>query len=228
MLVRSCKVTNFGDTVNSELIRMISGETPSIVNNHYSNPRNEDIYMAIGSVLGWADRNTILWGTGKMSDTDATMFKEEPKKICAVRGVLTRDEIVRRGFKCPEVYGDPALLLPRFYNPKTEKKYKLSVIPHHVDNVLLPELKQMYPEAHFIDIQQDVYDFIDEVLRSEYIISSALHGCITAYAYGVPYEHQKFSEKVLGNGFKFRDFEESKKYVDLDKLWEVCPFRRDK
>lgn len=39
-----------------------------------------------------------------------------------------------RGIDCPSVFGDPALLLPRFYTPKRmEKRYKLGVIPHVID-----------------------------------------------------------------------------------------------
>ena len=227
MIVRACISSNFGDALNTELIRLITGEKPQLVNKAFPNAHNEDIYMAIGSVLGWADKNTTVWGAGKMSETDSTMFKEAPKKICAVRGPLTREEVIKRGYDCPEVYGDPALLMSRFFDPKIDKKYKLSIIPHAIDRVLIPELKKTFSTANFIDVTGDVYEFIREVKRSEFIISSALHGCIMAYTYGVPYEHVKFSEKVLGNGFKFRDFEASKELLDLNKLMNVCPFRKE-
>lgn len=224
MIVRGCISSNYGDTLNNELIRLISGESPRMVNSAYKNPNNEDIYMCIGSVLGWATEETIVWGAGFISNSDFITTIPTPKKICAVRGPVTRDILINNGIKCPEVYGDPALLMPRFYNPKLNKKYELSIIPHAIDRVLIPEIKERYPDAHFIDVTGDVYDFIDEVIQSEHIISSALHGCITAYAYNVAYDHIPFSNKVLGNGFKFRDFEESKSYLDLDKLMQVCPF----
>jgi len=253
MIVRACTLRNFGDTLNIELIRLITGETPTIVNNSFVNPDKEPIHMCIGSVLGWADKNTIIWGTGKMSDTDNTMFKEKPKKICAVRGKLTRDELIKRGYSCPQVYGDPALLMPRFYKPKMTKKYDLSIIPHHIDRHLIPALKKRFKKAHFIDITGDVYEFIDEICASERIMSSALHGLICADAYGIPNIWIKLSDKVLGKGFKFRDYfssvnrtdieplfinaestilevgEKFKKYnkpeIDLDKLWKACSFR---
>jgi pyruvyltransferase len=253
MLIRSCTLRNFGDTLNSELIRLITGNTPTIINNSFTNPENEEIHMAIGSVIGWADKNTIIWGTGKMSETDNTMFKEKPKKICAVRGKLTRDELIKRGFACPKIYGDPALLMPRFYKPKMDKKYGLSIIPHHVDRNLIPILKKQFKGIHFIDITGDIYDFIDEVCASERIVSSALHGLICADAYNIPNIWVKLSDKVLGNGFKFRDYfssvnredtipliinEENKIFgimqkfklynkpeIDLEKLWKACPFK---
>ena len=226
MLLRACKLKNFGDTINQELVKLISGVTPTIVNNSFKNPKNETIYMCIGSVLGWADKNTIVWGSGFISNSQFITSIPKPKKIHAVRGVLTREILLKKGIDCPEVYGDPVLLMPRFYNPKLEKKYELSIIPHHIDKILIPKLKKQFPKAYFIDIQQDVYKFIDEVIQSKYVISSALHGLIAADTYGVPNEWQEFSNKVLGKGFKFYDYETSKKYISLDKLLEVCPFRR--
>lgn len=253
MLLRACKLKNFGDSLNSELIKLITGHEPTIVNNSFINPENEPIYMAIGSLLGWADKNTIIWGTGKMSDTDNTMFKEKPKKICAVRGELTRKELIKRGYRCPKVYGDPSLLMPRFYKPRMDKKYDLSIIPHHIDRELIPILKKQFKRVHFIDITGDIYQFIDEVCASERIMSSALHGLICADAYGIPNIWIQLSKKVLGKGFKFRDYFSSvnrkdtlpllinsetkifpvmqkfKLYnepkIDLDKLWKVCPFK---
>lgn len=255
MFIRGCRLKNFGDSLNVDLVKSISGETVTIVNNHFTNPDNETIYMAIGSVLGWADKNTVIWGTGKMSDTDATMFKEKPKKICAVRGPLTREEIIKRGFECPEIYGDPALLMPYFYRPEITIEHKVGFIPHHIDKVMIPELKKQFPEAHFIDIQMDSYRFIDEVMKCEYIVTSSLHGQIIADAYNIPNAWIKLSDKVLGEGFKYRDYYASvgriyqepliwtknininhilfqlsswnEPRIDLESLWNTCPFRRE-
>lgn len=254
MLIRGCRLKNFGDNLNVDLIKLISGEISTIVNNSFTNPNNETIYMAIGSVLGWATKDTIIWGTGKMSTTDATMFKEKPKKICAVRGPLTREEIIKRGFECPAIFGDPALLMPYFYRPEITVEHEIGFIPHHIDKVMIPELKKQFPEAHFIDIQSDTFDFIREVLKCKTIITSSLHGQIIADAYNTPNAWIKLSEKVLGHGFKMRDYYASVKRIDqepsiwskelktnslqakiegwnsadidLEPLWNACPFKR--
>lgn len=256
MILRACTLRNFGDTLNSELIRLISGETPTIVNNSFKNPDNETIYMAIGSVLGWADGATIVWGTGKMSVTDNTMFKTKPKQICAVRGKLTREQLIKRNFECPMVYGDPALLFPSFYMPKLDKKYKLGIIPHQIEKGLIPQLQQQFPEALIIDIQQDVYKVVNDVCSCEKIASSALHGIICSDAYEVPVVWIKMSDKILGNSFKYYDYFSSidredikpllysknttqddifKKFklynepdIDLQPLWNACPFNTSK
>ena len=255
MLIRACRNKNFGDSLNVELIRLITGKKPTIVNNSFTNPNNETIFMAIGSVIGWADKNTTVWGTGKISDTDATMFKEQPD-IHAVRGPKTREEIIKRGFECPEVYGDPALLMPYFYRPKIDIQYEIGFIPHHIDKGLIPELRKQFPEVYFIDIQSDTYQFIDNVLKCKKIITSSLHGQIVADAYNIPNAWIKLSDKVLGNGFKYRDYYTSvgrldkdpliwsrnlkfidleikidnwnEAKIDLEPLWNVCPFRKEK
>lgn len=222
MLVRACKTQNFGDTLNGELVRLITKKEPQIVNNSFKNLNNETIYMVIGSVLGWADSNTIVWGSGFISDIKPTI--PHPKKICAVRGVLTRDLLIQNGYECPEIYGDPALVMPTFFEPNVDKLYDLSIIPHHVDKVLIPQIQKEYPKAHIIDIQQPIYNFITEVVQSKHVMSSALHGLIIADAYKVSNEHVKFSNNVLGNDFKFRDYQETKKYINLFSLAKACPF----
>lgn len=252
MIVRSCTIPNFGDTLNSELIKLITGNAPTIVNNSFKNPEKEPIYMAIGSVLGWVTEETEVWGTGFISDSNFITSIPKPKKIHAIRGKLTREILIKNGIKCPKIYGDPALLMPRFYKPKMDKKYDLSIIPHHVDRELIPILKKQFKRVHFIDITGDIYQFIDEICASERIISSALHGLIIADAYGIPNIWIKLSDKVLGKGFKFRDYFSSvkrkdieplfvnaettilmigqkfklynKPEIDLDKLWKACPF----
>lgn len=251
MLLRACKTKNWGDTLNSELMKLISGQVPTIINDKFHNGKGETIYMMIGSVLGWADENTEVWGSGFIQEGQII---EKPKKIYAVRGELTREELIKQGHKCPKVYGDPALLLPRFYNPTIEKKYELSIILHHVDKELKPILKKKYKNVNFIDVQQDIYAFIDEVCASEKIASSSLHGLIASDAYNIPNIWIQVSDKILGEGFKFRDYFSSikrqdttpliindkvplglildklkrwnKPEINLDKLWSVCPFRQ--
>ena len=87
----------------------------------------------IGSIIeSLANKESIIWGSGAMYGGEKVLY-EKPKKVLAVRGPLTRKYLLSQGVDCPEVYGDPALLLPKIYNPLIEKKYKLGVIPHNID-----------------------------------------------------------------------------------------------
>ena len=210
---------NFGDAINPTLIKFLSGE--DAVNNHAAIPH----YIVAGSILAYADRNSTIWGAGFMSKDDKMI--EEPKKICAVRGPMTRDQIIRHGYSCPEVYGDPVLLLPMFYNPQHfTKKNKLGVISHYVETDLPQWKKYIDKDTIYIDITANWKYVVDSILSCERIISSALHGLILAEAYKIPYTWIKPSYKIEGGEFKFIDFFSSLPYLNLTSLLNACPFRK--
>jgi pyruvyltransferase len=133
--------------------------------------------------------------------------------VAAVRGPLTRARLQAVEVSCPEVYGDPALLFPQFYNPQIEPTFELGIIPHYID-ANLPFLTNLSEreEVSIIDITQagraeKIYSFINDVLSCRRIVSSSLHGLIIAEAYGIPAVWAEFSDKVFGSGFKFLDYQ---------------------
>jgi len=240
---------NFGDGLNPYFISKISGKKCNLINPDRSNTVH---YIVIGSSIDQATSKSIIWGAGYISE-DCT-YISKPRKVCAVRGPKTRKKLLEEGVECPEVYGDPALLLPKIYNPKIKHKYKLGIIPHYVDqkNDLLEKFRNN-PSIKIIDIKRcNPYNVIDDVLECEKIASSSLHGIILADAYGIPSTWIEFSEKVVGNGFKFYDyflsvgrdneiplkitkdidlnhilntFKAYKIDIDFDKLIDSCPFK---
>lgn len=199
---------NLGDELNYYLLKELSGK--QIVNcfNLYV-PDLENI-TCIGSIVdSMSNSNSVIWGTGAISDKRNMRVK--PRKICAVRGALTRQYLISQGIECPEVYGDPALLLPRIYAPKCENKYKIGIIPHYVDadNKVIDALVRQNPqEIKVIQMHgyNDWHEIIDMINECSFIASSSLHGLILADAYDVPNVWIEFSDKVAGSGFKFRDY----------------------
>lgn len=240
---------NFGDVLNPLLLHKLTGKKIVPVKALYYAKNH---FFVIGSILNRASRYTIVWGTGFISED--SHCQEEPLKVLAVRGPKTRQILLNDGIDCPEVYGDPALLLPKVYHPKIEKKFKLGIVPHYVDkkNEWLTKIKDN-PEVKILNIQEkDPFVFIDELLSCEQIASSSLHGLIVADAYEIPSVWIEFSNKVMGNGFKFLDYFMSVKRkdnkpiyitvhtklsdiyngfydyeidIDLDKLLKACPFK---
>jgi len=208
---------NFGDALNPILAKCISGKGINLV--EVGDPSSTPRYYCIGSILQSSmSTESEIWGTGLMRHE--SQLKVIPKKIYAVRGPLTRKSLIEQGIDCPEVYGDPALLYSRFYNPIIDKKYKWGIIPHYVDqNVEWLDKFRNRQDVKIINILDHPNKVIDDIKSCEKIISSALHGIIAADSYGIPSKWIKLSDKVAGDGFKFRDYFASVKRTDIEPLY---------
>lgn len=205
-----CRRNNWGDAIAPYIAKKISGQQIESVTGVDA---STDIrYSVTGSINQWLrNDNTIIWGTGFISESSISYIK--PKEVRAVRGPLTREKYLKFGIECPEVYGDPALLMPIFYSPNIKKKYKYGIIPHYIDsdNNWIKKYKNN-PDVKIIDIthssETEVFNhrFINEILECETIFSSSLHGIIAADAYGIPAHWIELSKGVIGEGFKFNDY----------------------
>jgi pyruvyltransferase len=191
------------------------------------------IYSCIGSIIGWYETpQTIVWGSGLISNEGR--MEIPPKKICSVRGPETRKRLLEMGINCPEQYGDPALLISRYYTAiPLSRKYKIGVIPHHsdIDNLVLRSFVEKYPDDVLL-INLTTYkhwtDIPNMVVSCDCILSSSLHGLIVADSYGVPNSWVGLSDKVYGGDFKFNDYFSSvqrrekqiiiKSIIDLESL----------
>lgn len=202
---------NWGDDVNAILCQMISGK--KVIPYQYSWFKRKH-YTCIGSVLQWySSKDAIVWGSGML---EYSKIAEKPLKVYAVRGPLTRQCLLDNNIECPEIYGDPALLFPKFYNPKKTKLYNIGIICHYSE---IEYLKNKLDNSNniflFIDIRhyQKWEYFIDKILSCNVILSSSLHGIIIADAYKVPNRWCQFT-KTLSNksDFKFKDY-----YLSVNK-----------
>lgn len=241
---------NFGDELNFNFI-------PLLLNKEIV-PLDVDFiknYTFIGSILNdqFITPKTEVWGSG-VQDISKPLTKK-PLKVHAVRGPLTRKFLLDNNIECPEVYGDPALLLPMVYNPDIEKKYKIGIVPHWRTKSL--EKYNILNENGVVLIDLHNYtewtDVIDLILSCDYIVSESLHGLIIAEAYGIPNLWVDIDLNHIYD-IKFHDFFLSLKkdretsykltpktniynllsklycykkgeMVDLEKLIKSCPFK---
>ena len=163
---------------------------------------------AIGSIISMGYQNATIWGSGILQEMSwiRKLFHHYPFRrldIRAVRGPQTRDLLLSLGHKCPEVYGDPGLLLPYFYMPKNILKDKDYIfIPHFSkENAYLSK----YGSNHIVSmITSDYKKVVDNICASKKVISSSLHGIILAEAYGVP--AILLRDREASKDFKYIDY----------------------
>lgn len=202
---------NFGDVIGPWLVSEITQKTPI---NGRSIKRSSPPIMTVGSILNMLEQDgTVVWGSGLMNNLSeqaaARLRCLDNVSVRAVRGKLTRSELIKKlDWEVPEIYGDPALLLPRFFPVRkisSDKAKRIAVVPHYVHTGYFKNL-----ESESIDVI-DVHDGMERVVRqianSSVCISTSLHGLIIAQAYGVPWVWVRVVDNRLGGDtFKFRDF----------------------
>ena len=177
---------NLGDTL-----------TPVIVN-YVLSLKNMDLHKkvdnrkhlyAVGSVLTAGIQDTTVWGSGVLNSKLSYRLRRRKLDVRAVRGPLTRAVLEDYGYEVPEIYGDPAILMPDIFNPQVnEKKFDYGVILHK--DFVLSELDKEFLNKNnvtIIDIKTADYElFVRELKECKQVISSSLHGIILSEVYGVP------------------------------------------
>ena len=213
---------NFGDLLSRYIIEKLTGTAIE----KYDHRKEYAVHLdAIGSILSRPElcSPAIIWGSGFLSPQTLWKIKLSQwswflrgkrchPKVCAVRGKLTREILVKSGIECPEIYGDPALLMPVIYDKAVSKKYRLGVILHH--NHQHFKEKFMHTNVKWIDVYRsysDIENFIDEVLACDAVLSSSLHGLIVPNAYQIPCVRLKIKgnsihPKAEREDFKFNDY----------------------
>jgi len=158
-------------------------------------PRRSNI-LCVGSTAKFANDRTMVLGTGTMRESDVLNPRADWR---FVRGPYTRDIVLRDGGDCPEIYGDPALLLPLLQPPPETKTHDIGVVPHYVD---YKYVKGRYDNV--IDVlNKDPLEVARQIASCRKIVSSSLHGIIAAHAYGIPAAWVEFSDLLAGDGIKF-------------------------
>lgn len=209
---------NFGDQLNPYLINHFLDFYPEKyekwngrrgVHEYLEDPH----FMMLGSILNEANKNTTVIGAGFSSENSKCI--EEPNFI-SVRGRLTLDKINGLYGKKDVYIGDPGILLPKIYKTSPEKKYELGVIPHIIDEESVTRFFNNYSRTTGKKIKiislrcdnnsSDIERIINEISSCESTISSSLHGLILSHSYNVPSLWVEFSDRVIGKGFKFRDY----------------------
>jgi pyruvyltransferase len=195
---------NYGDLLNEYILKRFNQPIELVERNYQGTS-----FYCIGSIINLTN-NTIIMGSGCFRNNVSYKHLKNIE-IRFIRGKLSKEVFVKNDIHCPSIFGDMCFILPILYNPPIKKKYKVGIIPHYIHKNLFVfnELKKLNnPNIKFIDIQtNDVESFIDQIKECELILSSSLHGLITADLYDVPSIHLSFSKnRLVGGKFKFIDY----------------------
>lgn len=213
---------NYGDLLSKYLVKKISNKKIISIKHPLSGFHKYffNNYLVIGSIITAASNKSIVWGSGIIKKTENI----REASFLAVRGPETRKRILDLGYNCPEVYGDPAILLPKYYENNINKKYRIGIIPHYVD---FQEIKGNICDGRIkvIDLlTKDVENTTNDILECDMIISSSLHGVIVPQAYNIPALWVKFSNRLSGDNIKFYDYFQS---INIDFGQEISLFSKE-
>lgn len=193
---------NVGDLVSVYLVERITGQPVYRVSSN-ALPH----LSALGSTLGSVSRMSYIWGSGSI---DGALSKRgvSPAKISALRGKRSKAVVeAATGGKLNIALGDPAILMPDFYDRPVSAAHEVGIIPHFSEyEAVSGFLGAGLPGARLIDVRQPPEAFIDALRSCRAVMSSSLHGLILADAYEVPNLWFSASGKLLGGRWKFHDY----------------------
>ena len=193
---------NFGDFLSRITVELLLARRGYTLGDETPERRQ---LLAIGSVLHFARDGAVVWGSGVNGKIPVESHKFRQLDVRAVRGPLTREFLTTRGIKVPEVYGDPALLLPilapnRF---RHEHAQGVAFVPNLND---LPQL-DLNGSRDAVTVVSPLAGWnqcVKSILSHDLVLASSLHGLIVAEAYGIPARYVRLSETE--NLFKYRDY----------------------
>lgn len=174
---------NFGDALFPLIVERIMKRRLERVDERYSGQK----FIPGGSLLHCARDGDVIWGAGLRTEED---FEANPRfrhlRVAAVRGPITRDFLLNRyQFDVPEVYGDPAILLPQLF-PEWRRqpvRGRIGVIPHFSNR---HEYTSSSEHLLLIFPNQEPQHVVSDILTCEFVIAGSLHGLIVAEAFGIP------------------------------------------
>jgi len=182
---------------------------------------------SIGSIL---EHIPPLWdgyilGSGKLMEFSRLHLHTKAATILALRGPLSA-----RGIPGDFALGDPGLLANELVGPQ-EKQWDLGIVPHWQDKELAAKFMRLIPHPYTCKIIlpcDDPITVLHQIGACRRIVTSSLHGMITADAFGgIPrrVEICPAMEKD-GGDFKFRDYSASiQTPFEIGKMMEPSRFR---
>ena len=226
--------SNFGDILSRYIVEHVTGLRAIQSNRNTA----EKKLFAIGSIIDirevFSEQN-VIWGSGSIKALKyfggklfpinrflldklfllKNMSNTSRATVCALRGALTRENLLKFGVDSPAIYGDPAILLPKYVKVDGSKARSGSVgLVVHLSHEKLLEIAEVYSkiDVKVINIRRetnnDIESFVQEMANCERIFTSSLHGLIVAQVYDIPCLWFQVKHKRIHSSpnFKFWDY----------------------
>ena len=201
---------NLGDALSPVMVALLSGTQVA----HNAHDATTTRMAAVGTIAQHLKGGDVsVWGTGSSRYINTGVGVERIPfipdratryRIHATRGPVSRALIGEENAVGAPVFGDPVWALPRFYDPKVEKKWEIGVIVHLsdlADRSLDALPREAYERYHIpADFEGSVHiintltavsaasmrEKLDEILACKRLVSTSLHGMVFAESYGIP------------------------------------------
>jgi len=184
------KRPNFGDALNQWLwpkfLDVKLDDCPSL----------DEVFVGIGTILNerLPDAKKLhIMGSG-LGYGQVTADKMLNWEVYFVRGPLTAKAL---SLDNDSAISDPAILLNRTEDLGRKKKFKCSFMPHHgIDSERYRNLCESVG-LQYISPEAPCDVVISQILESEKLICSAMHGAIVAEAFRVPWLAVQTDHQIL-------------------------------
>ena len=233
---------NLGDSLSAVVVAALADRPVRHV--HFDADRTK--LVAVGTIGDEICNGTaVVWGTGVSSSRDvfSTNAARTSYDVRAVRGPISARYYRKLGIEVPDVYGDPAWLLPTIIDEPAVERFALGVIPH-LTEVSAPRsdaptregvLRYAVGSADSADVavintwHQSTWEGLLATVRlirsCRRIVSRSFHGVVLAEAYGIPV--LPFGEPAAaGNGVRQAALTEPGR--EDERMWEFYATGRRK
>lgn len=173
----------------------------------------------VGSILEFLppDFDGAVWGSGLMYGRPHPLPQAH---VLAVRGLLTRELI---GAPDDVALGDPGLLVARRIS-RPRVRWDVALVPHGHHRQHEPFLALARSEGYrvrVVNVHQSAARVVREIAAADAVVTTSLHGLVTADAFGIPATWTALEPPLSGGPFKFHDYESvltpgSSRFVTFD------------
>ena len=178
----------------------------------------------VGSILEFLppDFDGAIWGSGLIRDAEHPL---RDARVLALRGPLSRERIGAPG---AVPLGDPGILAARHVRRPT-RRWDIGLVPHghHRSHEGLIALAAAGgARLRVIDVHQEASAAVREIAACGVIVTTSLHGLVTADSFGIPAVWTTLDPPLDGGDFKFRDYEaalggSASRYLEYEPGWTL-------